>query len=285
MPEETRIVSPGHNTETVRFDSGELHTMPAGWQLLPPGDAGLTRRVKAAGPTWTIKESRGRKVFSRGLWAPAAHVETARRRLAVEREDPAYQRRLDAGKRRRDAEQVTNVQDFEAAIVGFLAFAPQYSALAEQLATLVAAHATPVGSGTVARTQRIPLQERAEAAVMAWMRHQTTDYDHRVIAREKGKRREVRRDLAKASRRVLAPYRAGQPSPAGCPLLRAIERPGRSTAVPTGKLATRPVLPTTSTAPRPAAPTRPLSATFVQKKAASAGRWGTIARLKTAPEE
>ena len=30
-----------------------------GWALLPPGDAGLTRRVKAAGPAWTVVERKG----------------------------------------------------------------------------------------------------------------------------------------------------------------------------------------------------------------------------------
>eukprot|EP01035_Chromulina_nebulosa_P056444 gene56444-77358_t len=59
-----------------------------------------------------------------------------------------------------------------------------------------AAHATPVGSGTVARTKRIPIEQRAEAATIAWMRHQTTGYDSMTIPREKGLRREVRRMLA-----------------------------------------------------------------------------------------
>jgi len=47
----------------------------------------------------------------------------------------------------------------------------------------VSQHATPVGSGTVARTERIPIQQRAESAVIAWMRHQTTAYDNMKIAR------------------------------------------------------------------------------------------------------
>ena len=34
--------------------------------------------------------------------------------------------------------------------------------LAEQLADAVTQHATPVGSGTVARTQRIPIEKRVE---------------------------------------------------------------------------------------------------------------------------
>jgi hypothetical protein len=87
----------------------------------------------------------------------------------------------------------------------------------------VSDHATPVGSGTVARTKRIPVEQRAEAAVIAWMRHQTTAYDHMSIARVKGKRREVRRMLAEQSRRLLGSYRAGRPvNPATCPLQRAV---------------------------------------------------------------
>jgi Fe-S cluster biosynthesis and repair protein YggX len=51
------------------------------------------------------------------------------------------------------------------------------------MSKLVTAHATPVGSGTVARTERIPLEQRAESAVIAWMRHQTTAYDSMKIAK------------------------------------------------------------------------------------------------------
>ena len=89
------------------------------------------------------------------------------------------------------------------------------------------AHATPVGSGTVARTERIPVEERAAAAVIAWLRHQTTTYDSMTIARVKGKRREVRRELAEQSRRLLARYRAGEPiEPAQCVLTRALAQGG-----------------------------------------------------------
>jgi hypothetical protein len=79
-------------------------------------------------------------------------------------------------------------------------------------------HTTPVGSGTVARTKRIPVEERAEAAVIAWMRHQTTGYDGMAIPRVKGKRREVRRMLARRSQDLLSRYRRGEPVPEGCPL-------------------------------------------------------------------
>jgi hypothetical protein len=60
--------------------------------------------------------------------------------------------------------------------------------------------------------------------VIAWMRHQTTAYDHLKISRVKGARREVRRELAKESRRRLAAYRpGGKPDPA-CPLAAALAK-------------------------------------------------------------
>jgi hypothetical protein len=86
-------------------------------------------------------------------------------------------------------------------------------------------HATPVGSGTVARTKRIPVEQRAEAAVIAWMRHSTTSYDSLVIPRVKGKRREVRRMLAQRSKELLARYRGGEPVTDGCPLKRVLVTP------------------------------------------------------------
>ena len=84
-------------------------------------------------------------------------------------------------------------------------------------------HATPVGSGTVARTTRIPVEQRAEAAVIAWMRHRTTAYDRMVIPTVKGKRREVRRLLAGQCVALLDAYRAGRDVDAmACPLQQAL---------------------------------------------------------------
>ncbi|MBQ7651846.1 MAG: DUF2293 domain-containing protein, partial [Victivallales bacterium] len=64
--------------------------------------------------------------------------------------------------------------------------------------------------------------QRARAAVIAWMRHNTTDYDHRYIPRVAGKRREVRRDIAQESLALLKDYRRGDDVPADCPLQRAL---------------------------------------------------------------
>ena len=113
---------------------------------------------------------------------------------------------------------------FFGAVVTFLAFHPTHADLADRLARAVTDHATPVGSGTVARTKRIPVEQRAEAAVIAWMRHQTTGYDGMVIPRVKGKRREVRRMLARRSHELLARYRRGDSIAEECPLKKALLR-------------------------------------------------------------
>ena len=104
----------------------------------------------------------------------------------------------------------------------FLAFHPRHADFAGRLARAVADHATPVGSGTVARTKRIPVEQRAEAAVIAWMRHQTTAYDSMKIPRIKGKRREIGRMLAQRSQELLARYRRGEPVGEDCPLKKAL---------------------------------------------------------------
>ncbi len=222
LMDQSLTVAPGSRPEWVRLADGRTVSAPAGWVLMPPGDAGLTRRVKAAGPAWVVQEKRGRKVFSRGVWAPAANVDQARADLDAERADPAYAKRRTTDAARRERVQVAYVEDFAAAVRAYLAFHPDHADVAVRLAEAVTAHATPVGSGTVARTKRIPVERRAEAAVIAWLRHQTTGYDAMRIARVKGERREVRRMLAARSKELLAGYRRGGAVAAGCPLRAAL---------------------------------------------------------------
>lgn len=218
-----RVFTPGPTPDSVRAADGKILSAPDGWVLLPPGDAALTRRVKAAGEHWVVQERRGRKVFSRGVWAPAPTVERIREELAGERSTEGFAKKKQAGARRREHAQAEYVEDFFGAVVTFLGFPERHADLANRLARAVTDHATPVGSGTVARTKRIPIEQRAEAAVIAWMRHRTTAYDGMAIPRITGKRREVRRMLARRSTELLERYRSGEPADAHCPLRKALE--------------------------------------------------------------
>jgi hypothetical protein len=223
MPDSLQL-SPTKDPRTFRAPDGKLVSPPEGWACLPPGDAGLTRRVKALGPSWVVIEQKGRKKFSHGLWAPRAHIEAAAAAVEAERATPQYAKKMAAAKVRRDREQSTYQLDFANEVLQFLRFAGPWQPMARRLAVRVTEHATPVGSGTVARTERIPVAARAEAAVVAWMRHQTTGYDDMTIARVKGKRREVRRELAQVSRALLDLHRIDAPHAlAACPLCQAVQ--------------------------------------------------------------
>ena len=221
----TNTFTPGPTPDTVRAADGKILAVPEGWVLLPPGDAALTRRVKAAGDHWVVAEKKGRKVFSRGIWTSAATIDRIRVDLEADRSTESFAKKKEADARRREKAQAEYVEDFLGAVVSFLDFDPNHADLADRLARAVTDHATPVGSGTVARTKRIPVEQRAEAAVIAWMRHQTTGYDGMVIPRVKGKRREIRRMLAQRSQELLQRYRRGEPISEACPLVKALKSP------------------------------------------------------------
>jgi hypothetical protein len=224
MSDKSRTVSPFPRHGYVRNEEGRRTKVPEGWALLEPGDATITRRVKEAGPSWTVQEKKGRRTYSKGVWAPAETIERVKREVEQMRSTPEYRRRREADKKRREEEQRAYKRRFRQAVLDFLAFDDEYAELAQQLADAVTEHAVPVGSGTVARTKRIPLPRRAEAAVIAWMRHQTTAYDTMTIARVKGRRREVRRKLAERSRTLLERYRRGEALDADdCPLQQALD--------------------------------------------------------------
>jgi hypothetical protein len=221
---ESLTLAPTADPRVFVSPDGRRMSPPSTWSCLPPGDAGLTRRVKAAGPSWMVIEKRGRKAFSKGLWAPRENIERARAELDAERSTEAYAKKRQADVARRARTQAAYASSFEQEVHAFLRFSPRWDELGRLIARLVAQHATPVGSGTVARTERIPLEERAEAAVIAWMRHQTTNYDNMTIERVAGRRREVRRELAQISRAVIDLHRRDvMHAPHACPLCSAVD--------------------------------------------------------------
>ncbi len=216
------IVAPGKTSGTVLSQSGENMSPPHDWEFLPAGDAAITRSVKAKGPTWVVQVRRGRRMISKGIWANAAHILESREKVQAKRATPEYEKQRKRELARRGAKQSAYVGEFYEEVLNYLKFHPKYEDQASVLAKKITEHATPVGSGTVARTQRIPVAQRAEAAVIAWMRHGTTAYESMKIARIKGRRREVRRQLAAKSVEVLQGYRQGRDIPDNCPLKKAL---------------------------------------------------------------
>src|SRR5277367_1875662 len=102
----------GPTPNTVRAADGSGLTAPEGWVLLPPGDAALTRRVKAAGDHWVVQEKKGRKTFSRGVWAPGVTVVRIRANLEAERSTQGFTKKKEADARRREKAQAEYVEDF-----------------------------------------------------------------------------------------------------------------------------------------------------------------------------
>ncbi len=225
-PPKSEFIVWGEAGKRQLLHDGKPITPPPDWTFVPSGDAGLTRRLKAAAETyWVLVHRRRNRQEALGLWLPAQTVEEAKAKLEAERSTIAYKQKLEAGRRARAVKQHRYEGEFRSRVLEFLRFAECYQRYAEAFADAVTAHAVPVGSGTVARTERIPVEQRAEAAVIAWMRHQTTAYDQMFIARIKGERREVRRRLAERSRELLRRYRSGEAIDLeSCPLATALRR-------------------------------------------------------------
>ncbi|MFT7412697.1 MAG: hypothetical protein ACI9J4_001059 [Paraglaciecola sp.] len=223
MPTETRSFLITKSDRSLKDKTGKIYSVPTGWKNLPAGDASVTRKVKSLGPTWTVQEKIGRKVFSHGVWAAKEQIEEARTLVETQRADPKHQKKLAQIKVRREEKETVFGEDFQQKIIQFLNFDQKHHLLVAQLSKLIKEHAVPVGSGTVARSSSVTLDDKAALAVMAWMRHQTSAYDSTSVPRVKGARRELRRQIAQRSERILAKYRSGDDVDFKvCPLYKAL---------------------------------------------------------------
>jgi hypothetical protein len=217
-----RIVLLGKTKGTFLSESGEMLSPPVDWAFLAAGDAAVTKGVKARGPVWVVQVQKGRRMISKGVWANGADILESQRAVKAKRSTPEYAKQRKRDLARRQARQEAYEDEFLTEVVKFLNFHPRYQNEANLLGGKITVHATPVSSGTVARTQRIPIDKRAQAAAIAWMRHHTTAYDSMPIPRIKGKRREVRRALAEKSIKILQAYRTGRQIVETCPLKKAL---------------------------------------------------------------
>lgn len=217
MVKEIKIVKPGLNGSLID-ENGQIVIPPDDWAFLPAGDASVTRKVTSNGPVWKVQVKIGRRIISKGIWASSEIIEQSKNEVEALRSTESYQKKLDQSHQRRSKIQTEYEKEFFHEVCSFLNFASIYKDLERKLAEAVTAHAIPVGSGTVARTSMIPVEERASRAVIAWMRHQATAYDSMKIPKIKGKRREIRRMLAGRSVELLQPYRDGTETSPDCPL-------------------------------------------------------------------
>jgi hypothetical protein len=200
---------PTMRPRAFRTNEGKEVIIPDDWVFVPAGDPGLTRRLKTSGLCYIEVRKRKNRIESVGLWTQKDRIESIKAKLDEDRATLEYVKKLEAARQKRAQEQQEYVEKFQDEVFNFLNFHAKYTNIALKLAWAVTKHATPVGSNTVARTQTIPIEQRAESAVIAWMRHQTTNYDALGPMRVKGMRFEVRRSLAKDSREILDNYRAG----------------------------------------------------------------------------
>lgn len=162
----------------------DLLRVPENWEYLRAGDAFLTRTVKRLGPTWVLKKPDSKRRYTRtlGLYAPAENIRKAEAMSAETQEGRAKQRQRSA--RQRAQKEETYRAAFRQAVLEYLDFAPEHSALAEKIADGVVAHACPVGSGTVARTSMLDLKDKARLAVRPYVRHRFTDYEEQLTPME-----------------------------------------------------------------------------------------------------
>lgn len=204
-------------------NTGSYFVPPKHWDFLPAGDAGITRKITSRGIYRRVQVKKGRRFISKGIWAPSEIIADAKKQVDATRLTDEYKNKLNKDRERRAKKQLEYEAEFCREVELFLNFHETYKPMQKQMSKLVTVHAIPVGSGTVARTQMIPVHERAARAVIAWMRHKTTAYDNLKIARIKGERRAVRKNLAQQSIQILKKYRSGERIQHDCPLLNALK--------------------------------------------------------------
>ncbi len=222
MKNDDHIVIPDKNGNLIS-NTGSFFVPPKHWAFLPAGDAGITRKITARGIYYRVQIKKGRRFISKGIWAPAQTIAEAKKEVESTRLTDEYKIKLNKDRERRAHKQQGYEVEFCREVERFLDFHKTYKVQEKKMAKLVTTHAIPVGSGTVARTQMIPVEERAARAVIAWMRHKTTAYDNLKIARVKGERRAVRKNMALQSVKILEKYRNGESIQENCPLRKALK--------------------------------------------------------------
>ena len=159
-------------------EHGDLEA-PGDWEFLPPGDAYVTRTVKRLGSHWVVLKRGKGYTATVGILAPAANVREARR-LAEETKARREGTR-ERSQQRRQKQERSYRERFAAAALRYLDFTLEYGKLAKEIAEGASERATEVGSGRVGRTAKLTLEEKAELAARAYIRHRHTVFEEHLM--------------------------------------------------------------------------------------------------------
>ena len=158
-------------------------SLPVGWVFDPPGDVFVTREVKKGTYRVLLKRRKG-YTATLGVFCPEANLAGAEKRWDETAEYRAWQRAIGQSLRERAEERYR--AELEEAIIDLLGFRLQHAAMAREIARGAVAQATPVGSGRVGRTRRLPLSQRAEFAARTFICHRHTDCEERLAKSSEG---------------------------------------------------------------------------------------------------
>jgi hypothetical protein len=134
------------------------------------------------GPHWLeVKAAKGytRKL---GVWAPEKNIDAAIKQ-AQETQEQRQNKRL-VSRKQREKQEAKYRDQFAAAVLTYLDFAPRYRKLARKISQETAERATMVGSERVGRTKKLTLEDRAALAVRAYIRHNHTKYTDNLASPE-----------------------------------------------------------------------------------------------------
>ena len=183
--------------------------VPEGWDLLEPGDALLTRRVKAHGKYWEYYHEYKTKSYDKklGIFTPANIIEEEHRKISDERSTKEYKQRLESSRKSRKKKESKYREEFSEACFRFLNFIPEHEELAHKIAEEAASQAMTVGSGRVGRTSKLTLEQKAELAIRACIRHEYTNYEEELVEDGEVWYDEIKRNAGDEVHRFLEEHR------------------------------------------------------------------------------
>jgi hypothetical protein len=162
-------------------EHGEI-LIPEGWEFLSTGNAYLTRTVRKLGAHWIKKrkDTKRRINMTVGTWAPMENIKKAQE---MEKEtETNRERKREKGRVYTEKREKGYREEFNDAVLRYLDFSDEYKDLAEEIAWGVSSWSCEKHSGRVGRTGALTLEQKAELATRAHIRHAFTNYEGNLTA-------------------------------------------------------------------------------------------------------